>query len=319
MWQYVQTAPSTLELRDAPAPEASDVREGELLLEFQAGSICGSDIPKFRGELDPDNPYTGEPGVPLHELVARVCESRAEGFARGDRVVGIIAESRGLAEFIVNPAKFVHRIDNALSDIEATVIQPVATVLSAYSRVRGLGGRRVAVLGLGSLGILFAQIAKHLGAAHVVGVDTVDRQGLSASFGLDEVAVTNTRSWAWSLPEEDRPDLVVDAIGHRQEILADAVSATARGGEVLMFGLPEDNYVFPMREFFRKGLSLSGGTTQDWPKYLREAEEYVIANRVLQEEYITHIISADRVQDGFELYSTPRANRLKVAISPFAR
>lgn len=316
MWQLQQPGPAAFDRMSVPAPTAEDLGEDEVLLRFACGAICGSDIPKFLGHLDPDNPYTGMPGVPLHELVARVEASTSARFAPGDRVVGIVAQSRGLAEYVVNAARFVHRLDDRLSDVEATVVQPVSTVLSAFGNVGDVAGRSVAVLGLGPLGILFAQIAKARGARHVTGVDRVDRSDVGAAFGIDEVVTGEVRAWASWLSEDERPELVIDAIGHRQEIVADAVTAAGFGGEILVFGLPEDHYVFPMRTFFRKSLTLWAGATQDWERYLAEAERHVLAHEVLRTGYITEVYPVADAAEAYRRYATPAPGRLKIALVP---
>ena len=316
MWQLRQPGPATFERLEVAEPSVDDVGPDEVLMRFLAGSICGSDIPKFLGHVDPDNPYTGMPGVPLHEIVGRVEVSRTDRFAPGDRVVGIAAKSRGLAERLINPAHYLHAVHERLSDLQATVVQPVSTVLSSYSNVRAVAGRKVAVLGLGPLGMLFAQVAKAQGASHVTGVDRVDRSDVGKAFGIDEVATSEVRAWATQLADADRPDLVIDAIGHRQDVVNDAVQAVAFGGELMVFGLPEDHYVFPMRAYFRKNLTMWAGTTQDWLRFLADAQEHVLKHDVLTDAYITHTLSIDDAEQAYRMYATPSRGRLKVALTP---
>lgn len=285
-------------------------------MKFLAGAVCGSDIPKYLGQRDPDNPYTGCPGTPLHEVVGRIEKSCSGHFGTGERVVGIVAQARGLAEYVVNPAEYLHNVDDRLSDVQATVVQPVATVLSALSSVSEITGRSVAVLGLGPLGILFAQAAKARGAAHVIGVDRIERADVADIFGIDEVVTTDVRNWATNVDEQHRPELVIDAIGHDQRIVNAAVEAVSSGGEVLVFGLPEDHYVFPMRAFFRKNLTLRAGATRDWRSFLKAAQYHVLKHDVLTTKYITHIFSIGAAQEAYQLYANPAAGQLKVALTP---
>ncbi|AHW65404.1 Zinc-binding dehydrogenase family protein [Corynebacterium glyciniphilum AJ 3170] len=316
MWILKQPGPCEFTRYDVDVPTSEELGDGDVLLEFLFGSICGSDIPKYRGIMDPDNPYTGNPGVPLHEIVGRVALSRSSRFRTGDRVVGIVEESRGLSEYIVDPDKYLASVPESLTDREAVIMQPVATVLSSYSRVRSLAGKRVAVLGLGPLGVLFTHIARSLGAAYVVGVDRIDRADIREQFGMDETVTVESRQWAQSLADDERPDLVIDAIGHREEIVADAVTAARPGGEVLVYGLPEDWYAFPMRAFFRKGLTMAAGATQSWDTYLAAAGDYVVAHGDLRRGYITHAFPIAQVSEAFELYATPARSRLKVGLTP---
>lgn len=312
MWALRQPGPGRFERIEVPVP--ADVGEGEVLLRLGAGAICGSDVPKFLGVLDPDNPYTGQVGVPLHEIVAEVVESRAPGFPVGCRVVGIAATSHGLAEYLVNPARLLHRLTGDLDDVRSTIIQPVATILSTLDRVPDPRGARVAVIGLGPLGLLFTHALKARGAT-VIGVDRIDRTDVAATFGIDELVVGHAREWARS---GAAPSLVIDAVGHRQEIVADAIEALAPHGHLFCFGLPEDHYVIPMRQFFRKQLTMQGGTTLDWPRYLAEAETYVAEHPELLGSYVTHVFPMSRAQEAYETYARPAEGRLKVALTASA-
>ncbi|MGW3472905.1 zinc-binding dehydrogenase [Saccharopolyspora sp. NPDC000995] len=317
MWALRQPGPGRFERVEVPTPTAADLGEGEVLLRLDAGAICGSDVPKFLGQLDPDNPHTGQVGVPLHEIAGEVVASCAAGLPAGSRVVGIARSSHGLAEYLVNPATLLHRLAGDLDAVRSTIVQPVATVLSTLSRVGDVRGARVAVLGLGPLGLLFAHALKSRGADSVIGVDRVDRSDVAETFGIDELVTTNTRQWAateWD--DGKRPSLCVEAIGHRQDIVADAIDALAPHGHLFVFGLPEDHYVLPMRTFFRKHLTLQAGTTLDWHRYLAEAETYIHAHPELLTSYITHVFPMGRAQEAYETYSHPAPGRLKVALTP---
>jgi len=315
MWMLQQPGPGTFDHHEIPRPADSDLTPGEVMLRFGAGGICGSDVPKFLGVHDPDNPYIGRPGVPLHEFVGHVVASKSLEFARGDRLAGTIAESRGLAEYVINPASLMIGLDDRLSDLHATVIQPLATVLSALSQLQQVAGKSVAVLGLGPLGLLFTHVLKSMGAARVIGVDRIDRTDVGKAFGIDELVVGESRTWARAMDDDGRrPVLVVDAIGHRQEVIADGVRSLGSGGHLLVFGLPEDHYVFEMRSFFRKNLTMSAGVTQDWPRFLGAAQQYLLDSPCLADDYITDVFSIAEATEAFGRYAKPSVGRLKVAL-----
>src|SRR5579884_1276675 len=123
MWAHRLTGPSKLEPLDVPAPRPEDLQDGEVLLKFRSAAICGSDIPQYQGRIDPSFPYNGEAGFPLHENV-------------GDRLVGIVNRHNGLQEYIVNPARYLYALNGSrLTDEEAPVIQPLATVFNAINRL----------------------------------------------------------------------------------------------------------------------------------------------------------------------------------------
>lgn len=317
MWAMRQPGPGRFERVEVPTPSADDLLDGDVLVRTGAGAICGSDLPKYHGIEDVDRMDLGRPGMPLHEVVGEVVASRAPELPVGSRVVGIARGFDGLAEYFVDGAWALHRLTGDLDDVHATVIQPVATVMSALDRVPDVRGARVAVLGLGPLGLLFTHILKDMGAAAVVGVDRVDRSDVADVFGIDELVVGNSRRWAdreWA--DGTRPLLCVDAIGHRQDVLADAIAALAPRGHLFVFGLPEEHYVLPMRPFFRKHLTMQAGTTLDWHRFLADAERYVHAHAELRERYITDVFPMARAEEAYQRYARPAVGRLKVALTP---
>ena len=115
-----------------------------------------------------------------------------------------------------------------------------------------------------------------------------------------------------ALADQDarRPALVVDAIGHDQENVAWAVLAARAAGQVYAFGLPEEHYVLPMHEFFRKRLTLRAGDTDRWPERLAAADRYVQAHPALLRDYIT----VSRVRAAFLRAADPAPERVKVVL-----
>ena len=155
-------------------------------------------------------------------------------------------------------------LGDELPPIHATVIQPLCTVLYAVRRLGDVRGARVAVIGQGSIGLLFSYALKAAGAGHVTGVDPIDRRDVADAFGVDATEWSTSSQWAASLGDGARPDIVVEAVGHQAATLEDAVEAVAHGGTVLAFGVPDEtHYAFPFARFFRKDATLLAGVTQD--------------------------------------------------------
>lgn len=314
MWALRQPAPYEFEWVDVPDPDPAALTPGAVLVRFRVGGICGSDLPAFTGVRNIENPHTGTVGAPMHEIVGDVVASADDRLKVGDRVVGT-AWPVGLREVITSPADLLHALSPTLPDLEAIVAQPLATVLCALDRVGDLRGRRAAVLGLGPIGMLFGAALKARGA-HVTGVDRVDRTDTAGMFGIDELVLGQSREWAGGLADADRPHLVVDAIGHSQDVFADCVEAAAPHGEIYVFGLPEEHYVLPMRRFFRKTLVLRAGVTTNWPAHLAAAERFLLDRRELAPAYVTHTFRLADARDAYLTALRPSAGRLKIALVP---
>jgi threonine dehydrogenase-like Zn-dependent dehydrogenase len=123
-------------------------------------------------------------GFPVHEVVGEVLASRHRDHRAGDRVVGWASGFDGLMGLVVADGDGLAPYDRALSAQHAVALQPLACVLYALEQL-DLKGQHVAVIGLGSIGLLFSYAAKALGARQVTGVDPVDRDGVGKEFGVD--------------------------------------------------------------------------------------------------------------------------------------
>ena len=184
MWAHKLIAPGQLEAVEADEP--GEPLPGRVVARFEAGGICGSDLPSFLGVRDLlVGASHGKPGYPLHELVGEVEASAADDLPVGARVVGWPERHLGLAEKFSARADQVTVLDDELSPIQATVIQPLCTVLYAVRRLGDVRGARVAVIGQGSIGVLFSYVLKAAGAGHVTGIDPIDRRDAADAFGVD--------------------------------------------------------------------------------------------------------------------------------------
>jgi L-iditol 2-dehydrogenase len=185
---------------------------GELLVKVRGCGLCGSDIAKIV------DPATRAPAVFGHEVVGDVADVGVgvASFAAGQRVVvahhvpcgechycrrgseSMCREFKrshldpgGFAEYVRVPAANVRaatfRVPEHLSDEEATFVEPLACCLRAVERARVQPGDTAMVVGLGSIGCLFAQLLRRAGAS-VVGIDQ-DTARLALARGFDvEVA-----------------------------------------------------------------------------------------------------------------------------------
>jgi L-iditol 2-dehydrogenase len=313
MWSQVLLSPGCMELQDVAAPTAADLRKGEVIVQFLCGGICGSDAPHFYGEPASIG-QTGDAGFPLHEIVGRILETTSPTLRVGDRVVGYATGARGLCEYFANDAAQLIAVDSQLSDAELVLAQPLATVMCALAKLTAVRNARVAVIGLGAIGILFSQMLKVAGAAQVVGVDRIDRLEWRGRFGLDEVTWSSSRNWARSLGSE-RPEIVIEAVGHQVGTLNDSIEAVGFGGHIVAFGVPDDPY-YPVafEELFRKNGSITTGTTHDWQTHLTDAWRYLEDNPLFARELVTHRFSVTDAQRAFECATAPIKSRLKVVI-----
>jgi threonine dehydrogenase-like Zn-dependent dehydrogenase len=156
-----------------PKPE----RNGEALVRVIRSGICNTDIEIARG-------YAGFNGTLGHEFVGVVDEASSDSSLVGKRVVGEINAGCGQceacrtgdsrhcpdrtvlgiagrdgahAEYLKLPERNLLKVPNAVSDVEAVFVEPLAAAIGISEQVEFRRDAQVAVIGDGKLGILCAR------------------------------------------------------------------------------------------------------------------------------------------------------------------
>ncbi|MFJ8430437.1 zinc-binding dehydrogenase [Kitasatospora sp. NPDC094019] len=305
-------APQEFELLDdvtEPVPGP-----GQLTVRLTAAALCGSDLPKWFSTADP---RSGRAGFPIHECVGRVADPGDTGLQAGQRVLAMPVEECGLAEIYLADRAATHPVATGhLTDAQATLIQPLATVLHATTKLGDVDGCHVAVLGLGPIGLLTAFVLSRRGAI-VTGVDPVARpHDLLTAFGITRHLQDTASAWPASKHAATPVDICVEAVGHQQHTLRDAITITRHGGTILALGVPDDpDYSIPYEQFLRRNLTLRASITPPWQQVFAPAETYLhnhldiltalLGNRAFP------VIGVNRA---FRAYANPAPDRLKVVI-----
>lgn len=321
MWSYRIIAPHLFERTSIEDKTAFSLADHQVLIQFSAAGVCGSDLPAFRGTRgrlpgDDGRSAAEKDGFPIHEVAGEVLASRHPDHRPGDLVVGWASGFDGLMERVVSHGDGLAPYDPALSPAQAVGLQPLACVLYACEQLPDLAGRHVAIIGQGSIGLLFSYVAKAFGARRVTGVDPVDRQSLAGAFGVDDTVRATSDRWVSQLSPDDRADVVIEAVGHQVATLAHAIDATVPGGTIFYFGVADDDtYPISMISMLRKNLTLKSGVTLDRRRVLESAAKFAAEHPDLLAAYLTHTFGIDDVQAAFDLAVRPVPERVKIAIT----
>jgi L-iditol 2-dehydrogenase len=321
VWSYRIVAPYLFERTQIADKTPDCLTDGQVLLRFLAAGVCGSDLPAFRGARgrlpgDDGRSAAEKDGFPVHEVAGEVIGSRHPQHRPGDRVVGWASGFDGLMERVVSDGDGLAPYDPSLTPAQAVGLQPLACVLYACEQLPDLAGRHVAIIGQGSLGLLFSYVVKAAGARRVTGVDPLDREKLSTAFGVDEAIRATSDRWVSQLAPGDRADIVIEAVGHQVATLSHAIAAAAPGGTVFYFGVADDDsYPISMRTMLRNNLTLKSGVTLDRRRVLELAGKFAAEHPALLGTYLTHTFGIEDVQAAFELACRPVPDRVKIAIA----
>ena len=248
-----------LQLRDLPPPRLAP---GHALLEILTCGVCFSDVKIARGRM-PFSAALALPHVPGHEICARVldcdppgaletgsmvvvhnvwpcrrcdrCRAGEENICRRPEVRAGFTEPGGFQERMVAP---LDRLTTVPPGIDAAHAAPLTCALgTAYRAVLTRGGvragMRVAVIGLGGVGIHALQVA-HAAGARAVGLDRSPRAVAAASaLGLDALAAD--AGVEDELAGAEGFDVVIDTVGH-PETTAQADRLVRPGGCIVAVG-----------------------------------------------------------------------------------
>ena len=237
-----------LEAVDLPAPVAGD---GQLLIRVHCCAVCRTDLHVVDGELP-------SPKLPLvigHQIAGVVLESRADGFAKGDRLgvpwlgwtCGVcryctsgrenLCDSArftgytidgGYAELAVADARFCFRLPDAYSFEEAAPL--LCAGLIGYRAYRMAGdAKRIGFYGFGSAAQIVTQLAKADGRE----VFAFTREGDEAAqaFAREMGAVSAGGS---QQRQELDAAIIFAPVG---ELVVEALRNVAKGGSVVCAGI----------------------------------------------------------------------------------
>jgi len=313
--------PRSFSLVQTTIPHLTPDKIDQIVVRTGWVSMCGSDIPFFTGNKR-FKTYPLALGAPIHECSGQVIESTSPVFQTGEHVVAIPDGDQGLAEFFVAQASKAVRLSAELAGNETScLIQPLSTVMNAVDRLGDIAGKSVAVVGLGSIGLLFCWLLKKRGAGHIVGIDPLAQRCQTAEvFGatktlsmrsIEVVHAVRQKAVGW-----EPIDICIEAVGHQMETLNDSLELVRKKGTVVAFGVPDQHvYAIEFETFFRKNLELIAIVTPDWSTYLEKARDVFEEYRGELALLITHRFPIREAEKAFSLYERHEDGILKALVN----
>lgn len=321
-------APEQLRIAERETPEPGS---GEVRIAVTQVGICGTDMEFYRGRRSAGYPFvlghecagridaTGD-GVsdwPLGTQVTvrpnfacGVCELCIEGkdnICPSGRGLGVRIDGC-MAEFIIAPARYVWPIPEGMDAQTAAMIEPAAVAERAVRRAGTIAGRRVLILGAGTIGLLALQIAAIGGAEVSVADPIADRR----RWGVDLGATHAFDPTQGELGGETF-DLVIETAGVPGAAQA-AVEHAKPGGWVVLTGIPMDATSLETKWIVWRELKLVGSFIYDATDFAR-ASERIQSGELRARELVTDTYPLDRVADAFRAVAEHRGLKTMIRIS----
>lgn len=327
---------NVVRLTDVEQPHAG---AGELIVQVRGCGICGTDTLKVY------SPDVAKPVQLGHEIVADVVESRTPAFTIGERIVvahhapcyvchycrhgnysmcamfkasGIAPG--GFSEYVRVPQMLVGqtvlRAPMDMSDERAVFTEPLACVVRALHRLPAiLPGDTVAVVGSGSIGLLFVALLNQ-GPANIAALDLrADRLESAKAWGaaLTVNPAQEDAVKAVQMSSEGRgADIVILTVASATTF-KQALGMVRDGGTILIFGAKINGEPTPtdLWEIYRRELTVLSSYSAT-PPDLHEALNWL--HLMPLERMITHRLSLAEGQRGMDL--SYRQEALKVVLQP---
>ena len=267
-------------------------KKGQVLIKVKYTGICGSDVPRVNGDA-----CHFFPNVLGHEFSGTV-EEVGEGVTSvkpGDRVAGVplvpcmecedcqkgnyslckhysfigSREFGSFAEYVVVPEKNAVKFEDSVSFEQGAFFEPATVALHGLERVDFKGGKTVAILGGGTIGMFVMQWAKIFGAKEVVVFDISDER-LELGKRLGATAGINTleedfMDKAMALTGGRGYDYVYETAGNSITIKM-AYQLAGNKAQICCVGTPTNEVTFSVKEWEnmnRKEFILTGS----WMSY----------------------------------------------------
>lgn len=299
-----------IELSELPIP---NLTEKGAIVKVRGCGLCGSDIVKLKHNLAKDGTVLG------HEIVGEIVEINSDtAFNVGDKIIsshhipcfecdfcknGNHSMCRHFKETNIKPGGFseyiflseehlknvAYKIPENLTEEEASFYEPLGCCLRAVRRgCSDYNGKKVLVVGLGSIGILMAQGLKAYGA-DVFACDIVDeRIKLAKKYDINSIHSNDTADL--------KADLVFLTAGADATIDL-AIKSVRDGGKIVVFASTPKNMGFANNEIYYRELTVMGSYSPT-PEDLKNSID-LLATKKVKVDGLSTIYEFSDIQKAF--------------------
>ncbi len=334
--------PGGLEFKDVPVPEPGF---GEVLLKNRAVAICGTDLHIYNWDAWSQN-RVKIPTIIGHEFAADVVKvgQGVTNVQPGDYVSGeghlvcgfcdncrtgdghVCYDWKGLGydidgafrEYFCMPERNIWKNDPKTSPAEASIQDPLGNAIHTVFRADCVG-KKVAVYGLGPVGLLAVAVLKAIGAAEIFafGRSNQYRLDLAKQLGAHHVVATkNTDPVEYIKQHTDGHgvDVAMEIAGTPQAIQA-AVKCVKMAGNVVLLGIPNAEVPLDIAsDVVFRSVSIHGVTGRRiWDSWF-VMRGLLVSGSLDVSPVITHEFPFDEYEKGFKLMQSGQCGKVVLSL-----
>ena len=321
----ISVSTRAFEVVDVPTPQAG---AGQVRIKVGAAGVCLSDVHFLEGILSPG--YLEGDHVTLGHEVAGTIDQVGAGVTTstvGDRVVVIAGERNtnqqittmgfdydgGWAEYVVTKAELVAKIPDSLAFEQAAIIPDAVSTPWAAITSTGhvVAGEKVAVFGVGGLGIHAVQLLKIIGA-FVIAIDPREdaranalERGADFAFAPDDVELKKHRGL----------NAAFDFAGV-SPVRKQALSMLGEQGRLVIVGIANEPIVIPNDMAFTYMRTQIMGHYGSEAHHVTELIELAASGRLDLSHSISEVLPLERAGDALDKLANKVGNPIRIVLKP---
>ncbi|MBC7332803.1 MAG: alcohol dehydrogenase catalytic domain-containing protein [Synergistetes bacterium] len=280
MKAVVLREPGVIGVEEIGLPES----DGKVLIKIVSVGICGSDVSAYKGT----SRLGVFPRIIGHEAAGVVVEApeKIESLKVGDKVViepyrycgrcypcsigrtnccenmSVIGvhQNGAFAEYITHDPHLVHKVPDDVPWEILALIEPLTISMQAVKRVELKEGEHVVVTGAGTIGILSALYAQHLGGIPIL-IDPVESRLEIGRKGGIEYTINPKRENPFEAVKDitrgRMAEVVIEASGSERAV-RDTIDYVSYAGRISLVGYPYNDVPLPTYLITKKELDVKG-------------------------------------------------------------
>lgn len=344
MKAYVLHGINDIRLEEVPKPS---VKEHEVLVKVRAAGVCGSDIPRiyvtgtYSFPLIPGHEFSGVveaaggvdgkewlgkrvgiyPLIPCGECAP--CMKKQYEMCRHYNYLGSRCDG-GFAEYVAVPVWNLIELPEGTAFEEAAMLEPMAVAVHAIRQMDLKGHETVAVIGLGTIGLLLTMFLREMGVKRILTVGNKDFQReMVAKQGIPAEDYCDSRQepvdeWLQNASGGQGIDVIFECVG-KQETITQAVQNVMPGGRVQLVGNPASDILLERNIYWkilRNQLTVRGSWNSSFTHDEGDDWHYVLEllarKRVNPGQYITQSFPFEQLEEGFHIMRDKSQEYVKI-------
>jgi L-iditol 2-dehydrogenase len=343
----VLTGICQMQVMDVPEPKIE--RGTDVLLKIEKVGVCGSDIHYYEtgrigsqviefpfiighecaatvkavgssvSRVSVGDEVVVDPAVPCHNCDQ--CKQGRENTCHNMRFLGVPGQGGGcLCEYLVMPEECCFPTHGAITLEQGVLCEPLSIGVYAAKQGHLPDRAKIAVLGVGPIGLSVLLAAKAQKADRIYVTDKIDGRleaardnGAAWTGNPEKVDIVDKIAGISSALEPLGLDVVCECCG-QQEALDQAFDILKPGGQLVMVGTPrEDRVSFDVDKFRRKELRIIYIRRQN--HCVQAAIDLIKSRQVSVDFMITHHFPLEETKKAFDLVAGYRDGVIKAMIN----